>query len=48
MIKDLVAFVLFSFGSLILEEASFHAVRTLKQFQGEIGARGRPLVNSRG
>ena len=47
-IEDLAASVLFSFGSLILEEASFHAVRTLKQFQGEIGARGKTTCQQQG
>ena len=48
LIKDLSASVLFSFGSLILEEASFHPVRMPKQFHGEVDARGKTTCQQPG
>lgn len=44
VIKDLDASVLFSFGSLILEEASCHVARILKQSHGEVHVRDENLL----
>ena len=48
LIKDLAASVLFSFGSLSLEEAGFHPVRIPKQFHGEVDARGKTTCQQPG
>lgn len=46
VIKDLAAAVLFSFGSLILEETSCHVVRTLSRPMERLVQRVTSFVNS--